>query len=96
MRATVWTIALTLAWPLLQEVVALVRFQHFVLSMRVFPTDKVMPFMRELEEVRYRFEQPFVIDSTDSQTTFGLTSTPLDVALTATVDWWLEQRRAAA
>lgn len=58
----------------------------------------VVPFMRELEEVRYQFEQPFVIDSTDSEATFGLTPTPMDVALTATVDWWLkqEQRRAAA
>lgn len=55
-----------------------------------------VPFLRELEEVRYQFERPFVVDSTDYQTTFGVAPTPMHDALAATVAWWQDQRRVAA
>lgn len=55
-----------------------------------------VPFLRELEEVRYQFAAPFVLDSSAAQATFGLTPTPFDEGLAATVAWWREQQRAAA
>jgi len=56
----------------------------------------VVPFLRELEEVRYQFERPFIIDSTEYQTTFAVEPTPIEDALRATVAWWSAQRRAVA
>jgi nucleoside-diphosphate-sugar epimerase len=55
-----------------------------------------VPFLRELEEVRYQFERPFVMDSTEYRTTFHVEPTPMREALRATVEWWLAQRRAVA
>jgi nucleoside-diphosphate-sugar epimerase len=55
-----------------------------------------VPFLRELEEVRYQFDGPFVIDSTDFWTTFEVGPTPMEHALAATVSWWLEQKRSTA
>jgi nucleoside-diphosphate-sugar epimerase len=45
----------------------------------------VVPFMRELRETRHQFERPFVLDSTLTQETFGLTPTPWEEALTVTI-----------
>jgi nucleoside-diphosphate-sugar epimerase len=50
-----------------------------------------VPVLRELDEVRYQFEAPFVMDSSDYQTTFGVGPTPMAEALGATVEWWLHQ-----
>jgi nucleoside-diphosphate-sugar epimerase len=36
------------------------------------------PLMRELPEVAYQFEEPFVLDSSAAEQTFGLTPTPWD------------------
>jgi len=41
----------------------------------------VSPMMRELREVAYQFEAPFVLDSTAAQQTFGLVPTPWDDVL---------------
>ena len=35
------------------------------------------PMMRELVEMVYEFEQPFVLDSTKYESTFGKAGTPL-------------------
>ncbi len=45
-----------------------------------------VPMVRELLEMRYQFDAPFEIDSTDTTETFGLTATPFDDQLRATVD----------
>lgn len=55
-----------------------------------------VPFLRELEEVRYQFERPFVVDSSAFETTFGVGPTPMEQALQATVAWWQERLRTAA
>lgn len=47
-----------------------------------------MADIRELEEVRYQFTDPFVLDSSLTEATFGLSPTPMDEALTTTVEWW--------
>ncbi|MFI7045585.1 NAD-dependent epimerase/dehydratase family protein [Streptosporangium sandarakinum] len=54
------------------------------------------PMLGELEELRYQFTRPFVLDSTDFQTTFGMSPTPLDEALTSTIAWWRNRLAAAA
>lgn len=41
----------------------------------------VNPMMRELREMRYQFEKPYILDSSDFQRTFGMAPTPLDAAL---------------
>jgi hypothetical protein len=39
--------------------------------------------VRELQTTRYQFVLPFVVDSSLTETTFGLAPTELDVALRA-------------
>jgi nucleoside-diphosphate-sugar epimerase len=46
---------------------------------------------RELAEMLYQFERPFVMDSHVSQKAFALEPTPHDKAALATVAWWREQ-----
>lgn len=55
-----------------------------------------IPSVRELEEVAYQFQRPFVIDSSTYQTTFGTQPTPMHDALAATLVWWTSQGRTAA
>jgi nucleoside-diphosphate-sugar epimerase len=43
------------------------------------------PMIRELPEVAYQFEDPFVLDSTAAQLTFGLAPTPWDDVLTGVI-----------
>ena len=49
--------------------------------------------MRELAETAYMFSDPFVLDSTASEQRLGLSPTPIEAGLAATVAWW---RRAGA
>ena len=51
----------------------------------------VNPMMRGLAEMSYEFEQPFVLDSTKYESTFGAASTPLDVAIKETIGWYRSQ-----
>src|SRR3984885_887042 len=46
------------------------------------------PTIRELVEMSYEFDQPFVLDTTKYQATFGTDATPLATAVTTTVDWY--------
>lgn len=45
----------------------------------------VWPLLRELRETRHQFENPFVLDATRTEQTFGLRATPWEDALKATV-----------
>jgi nucleoside-diphosphate-sugar epimerase len=54
-----------------------------------------VPFVRELEEVRYQFTRPFVLDSRAAQETFGLAPTPLADGLAAHVEWWAQRQEGA-
>jgi nucleoside-diphosphate-sugar epimerase len=53
--------------------------EHPALLMRALRL--VNPLIRELAEVSYQFENPFVLDSTAAQNTFGLAPTPWDEVL---------------
>jgi nucleoside-diphosphate-sugar epimerase len=46
------------------------------------------PTIRELVELSYEFEQPFVLDTTKYQSTFGKEATPLATAIATTVEWY--------
>jgi nucleoside-diphosphate-sugar epimerase len=48
----------------------------------------VNPMMRELAEMAYEFEEPFVLDTSKYQSTFGVAGTPLAAAITATIAWY--------
>ena len=47
-----------------------------------------VPDVREIAEIRYQFDDPFVVDSTTAQTTFGLAATPMHDALAETISWY--------
>lgn len=49
------------------------------------------PLLRELAELGYQLERPFVLDSTDSERKLGLRPTPLDEAVATTAAWWKSQ-----
>jgi nucleoside-diphosphate-sugar epimerase len=51
--------------------------------------------LREIREVVYQFDRPFVLDSSLARNTFGLEPTPFPEALTATVRWWQDRRKGA-
>ncbi|HLU72430.1 MAG TPA: NAD-dependent epimerase/dehydratase family protein [Nonomuraea sp.] len=44
------------------------------------------PMLGELRHIRYQFVAPYILDSSAFQQTFGVTPTPLDEALKATLD----------
>ncbi len=44
--------------------------------------------MRELAELLYQFQAPFIMDSTASEELLGLAPTPLEAAARETVQWW--------
>jgi nucleoside-diphosphate-sugar epimerase len=50
--------------------------------------------MRELREMLYQFQRPFVMDSTASEEQLGLRPTPLHVAAKETVEWWRSELAA--
>ncbi len=52
------------------------------------------PLIRELKEVRYQFDRPFVVDSSAYEAAFAVRATPLDEQVRATVDWWRERGAA--
>lgn len=49
------------------------------------------PDLREVAEMLYQFNRPFVMDSAASQAALGLEPTPLEEAAAATVAWWRTQ-----
>lgn len=49
------------------------------------------PLIRELKEIRYQFESPFVADSSAYEAEFAVRATPVDEQVKATVDWWRER-----
>jgi hypothetical protein len=50
----------------------------------------VNPVMRELREMTYQFDRPFIVDHSKYARRFGEGFTPLDEGLRATVEWYRE------
>jgi nucleoside-diphosphate-sugar epimerase len=51
-----------------------------------------VPTIREIAEIRYQLDSPFVVDSSAAQNAFGLLPTPMPEALRDTVSWYRELR----
>jgi nucleoside-diphosphate-sugar epimerase len=51
----------------------------------------VNPLLRELAEMSYEFEEPFVLDTSKYESTFGTAGTPLARAVSETVAWYRAQ-----
>ena len=49
------------------------------------------PTVRELDEMRYEFTQPFIVDSTKAQNRLDIAPTPLPEALQATIAWFRDR-----
>jgi nucleoside-diphosphate-sugar epimerase len=47
--------------------------------------------VREINEMRYEFDEPFIVDASRAQTELGLRATPLADAVEQTVRWYREQ-----
>ncbi len=48
----------------------------------------VNPMLRELAEISYEFDEPFILDTSKYQTAFGAAGTPLADAIAATIAWY--------
>ena len=53
------------------------------------------PTIRELVEMSYEFDAPFVLDTTKFTTAFGATGTPLATAVADTVAWYRTRAEAS-
>jgi nucleoside-diphosphate-sugar epimerase len=47
--------------------------------------------VREINEMRYEFDEPFIVDASRAETELGLGATPLTDAVEQTVRWYREQ-----
>jgi nucleoside-diphosphate-sugar epimerase len=52
----------------------------------------VVADLRELREIAYQLDAPFVVDSRAFSQAFGVAATDLDTALRATIAWWRQRR----
>jgi nucleoside-diphosphate-sugar epimerase len=52
------------------------------------------PLMRELAEMAYEFDEPFVLDTSKYRSTFGDANTPLAKAIAVTVAWYRDRTGA--
>jgi nucleoside-diphosphate-sugar epimerase len=55
----------------------------------------VMPIMRQIEEVAYQFDEPFVMDSSPFTEAFGMQATTLRQSTADTMAWWQQQGRVS-
>jgi nucleoside-diphosphate-sugar epimerase len=49
------------------------------------------PVLRSMVEMAYQFDEPFVLDTSNYEVTFGETGTPIQPAIAATVAWYRNQ-----
>ncbi|WP_031225215.1 NAD-dependent epimerase/dehydratase family protein [Streptomyces roseochromogenus] len=54
------------------------------------------PLIREMKEIRYQFDRPFVVDASAYEAAFKVRATPLDEQVKATVDWWRDRLAGTA
>ncbi len=56
----------------------------------------VDPFMREFVEMFYQYTEPQIVDSGAFEQAFGLSATPIDNALRATIAWYKQRAETAS
>ena len=52
--------------------------------------------VREINEMRYEFDEPFIVDSSRAETELGLRATPLTEAVELTVRWYRGQETSSS
>jgi nucleoside-diphosphate-sugar epimerase len=52
----------------------------------------VNPMMRELAEMLYEFDEPFIVDSSKFERAFGISATPVSESIAQTLDWYRRGR----
>jgi nucleoside-diphosphate-sugar epimerase len=52
------------------------------------------PPARELIEMMYEFEEPFIVDSSKFEDTFGMKATPIEEGITETLDWFISHPKS--
>ncbi|HEX2906243.1 MAG TPA: hypothetical protein VHO69_05240, partial [Phototrophicaceae bacterium] len=52
----------------------------------------LMPPLRGFGELLYQFEEPFIVDASKFEKTFGTIATPLPEAVRATVQWYRQHQ----
>jgi nucleoside-diphosphate-sugar epimerase len=52
----------------------------------------VVPIMRELREIWYQFDAPFVVDAAETTSNLGIAATPVEQASADTIAWWKAQK----
>ena len=50
--------------------------------------------VREIKEVLFVFKEPFIVDSSKFESTFGQSATPLDRSIPATVEWFRQNPKS--
>ena len=55
---------------------------------------RLVPSLRELREMRYTFEEPFVVDASKFEAAFGADPTPHEEAIERTLAWYGEHEEA--
>ncbi|MBK8046650.1 MAG: hypothetical protein IPK16_05680 [Anaerolineales bacterium] len=53
-----------------------------------------VPIVREMKELAYEFEEPYVVDDSQFRAAFGDTATPLPAGVKAMVGWYEQHRNA--
>jgi nucleoside-diphosphate-sugar epimerase len=87
------------AAPLTQRELLTMLFEELELPLRVSVIGRVMlslaglfmPGAREMVEMLYEFEQPFVVDSSKYTQAFGDHATPIRAGLRQTIGWYRER-----
>ena len=49
------------------------------------------PMIREVKEMMYEWEEPYLVEHNKYQETFGGSATPLEIAVKETVEWYRQQ-----
>ncbi len=96
----IWHVPNAAAMPLRQVVERVFQMAGHVPRLRAMPLWLVKvsglfsPLMRELDEMRFVWDRPYIVDDTKFRRHFGLDPTPLERGLDSTLRWYREQRAA--
>jgi nucleoside-diphosphate-sugar epimerase len=88
-----WHIPTLTAQPVTALSAALAKQLDIQIRERVMPSwlltglGVFVPALRELKEMRYQWEAPYAVDSSEMETTFALRPTPFEAQVRATADW---------
>lgn len=71
------------------KISAMPKFMFTLLSL-------VHPYLKELREMMYEFEEPYIVDHSQFEAAFGNIATPMDEAIRRTIAWYKEEAAVKA